>query len=562
MVVGLWCLLASCDPDSPQRHATEAAETLADVLWFTDEASRWGVDFVHQSGADGRYLLPEIMAGGVALLDVDGDGDLDLYLVQSGGLDELGQVVPNDGNILYLNEGDRFIRSTDSGHADQGYGVGVVVGDYDGDSDMDIYVTNVGANVLLRNDGRGRFVDVTKESGVGDDGFGTAGTFFDADNDGDQDLFLVNYIAWGIGIERQCHDYGTGVRNYCDPGNYDAPAQDRLYRNNGDGTFSDITRRAGLTSVTGNGLGTVSADFNGDGLLDLFVANDKTMNQLWINQGDLRFEDRAVEWGSATDDHGIAKAGMGIVTGDVDNDADLDVLVVNIEGETDSYFRNEGDYFVDATARVGLGSTSRRYTRFGVVLADLDNDGVLDLYEANGRVTYTPEPEDPADVYAEPNVLYRGQEMDLGIRFGVLPQGGLDQDVYQTSRGLALGDLNGDGSLDLIIANRDSRPNVLINQQREHEWVRVVAVDDRGIVPHALISGRPNGSERVLTRQVQMAGSYVAAHEPAAHFGLGSATGLVDVVVLWPDGEREAFGDLQSRGGVLQLVRGLGARVH
>ena len=562
MVVGLWFVLASCDPDSPQRHATEATETLADVLWFTDEASRWGVDFVHQSGADGRYLLPEIMAGGVALLDVDGDGDLDLYLVQSGRLDELGQVVPNDGNILYLNEGDRFIRSTDSGHADQGYGVGVVVGDYDGDTDMDIYVTNVGANVLLRNDGLGRFVDVTKESGVGDDGFGTAGTFFDADNDGDQDLFLVNYIAWGIGIERQCHDYGTGVRNYCDPGNYDAPAQDRLYRNNGDGTFSDITGRAGLTSVTGNGLGTVSADFNGDGLLDLFVANDKMMNQLWINQGDLRFEDRAVEWGSATDDHGIAKAGMGIVTGDVDNDADLDVLVVNIEGETDSYFRNEGDYFIDATARVGLGSTSRRYTRFGVVLADLDNDGVLDLYEANGRVTYTPEPEDPADVYAEPNVLYRGQEMDSGIRFGVLPQSGLGEDVYQTSRGLALGDLNGDGSLDLIIANRDSRPNVLINQQREHEWVRVVAADDRGIVPHALISGRPAGSERVLTRQVQMAGSYVAAHEPMAHFGLGSATGLVDVVVLWPDGERESFGDLQSRSGVLQLVRGLGAPVR
>lgn len=561
MVVGLWCLLASCDPDSPQRDATEAPETLTDVLWFTDEASRWGVDFVHQSGADGRYLLPEIMAGGVALLDVDGDGDLDLYLVQSGVLDELGQVEPNDGNILYLNEGHRFIRSTDPGHADQGYGVGVVVGDYDGDRDMDIYVTNVGANVLLRNDGLGRYVDVTEDSGVGDDGFGTAGTFFDADNDGDQDLFLVNYIAWGIGVERQCHDYGTGARNYCDPGNYDAPAQDRLYRNNGDGTFSDITRRAGLTSVTGNGLGTVSADFDGDGLLDLFVANDKTMNQLWINQGDLRFEDRALEWGSATDDHGIAKAGMGVVTGDVDNDADMDVLVVNIEGETDSYFRNEGDYFIDATARVGLGSTSRRYTRFGVVLADLDNDGVLDLYEANGRVTYTPEPEDPADVYAEPNVLYRGQEMDSGIRFEVLPQGGLGQDVFQTSRGLALGDLNGDGSLDLIIANRDSRPNVLINQQREHEWLRIVATDDQGIVPHALISGRLDGSERVLTRQVQMAGSYVAAHEPAAHFGLGSATGLVDVVVLWPDGERESFGDLQSRSGVLQLVRGLGAPV-
>ena len=152
--------------------------------------------------------------------------------------------------------------------------------------------------------------------------------------------------------------------------------------------------------------------------------------------------------------------------------------------------------------------------------------------------------------------------MDSGVRFGVLPQSGLGEDVYQTSRGLALGDLNGDGSLDLIIANRDSRPNVLINQQREHEWVRVVATDDRGIVPHALISGRPDGSERVLTRQVQMAGSYVAAHEPAAHFGLGAATGLVDVVVLWPDGERESFGDLQSRSGVLQLVRGLGAPIR
>ncbi len=548
-------MLVACDARTIEAPRQSAVAD--DVIWFVDETTERGIDFVHQSGADGRYLLPEIMAGGVALLDVDGDGDLDLYLVQSGGLDEQGEPKPNSGNVLFLNVGDRFQRSSVSGHADRGYGIGVVVGDYDNDADMDIYVTNVGANVLLQNDGSGRFVDVTRESGAGDEGFGTAGTFFDADNDGDLDLFVVNYIAWGIGVERQCQDYGTGVRNYCDPSNYDSPAQDRLFRNNGDGTFTDVTAGAGLTSVTGNGLGTVAADFNQDGLLDLFVANDKTMNQLWINQGQMRFVDESLAWGSGTDDHGIAKAGMGIVTSDMDNDADMDVLVVNIEGETDSFFRNEGDYFVDATARVGLGSTSRRYTRFGVVLADLNNDGVLDLFEANGRVTSTPEPEDVGDVYAEPNVLYQGNAV-TPQRFTVVDKAGIGDLVYRTSRGLAVGDINGDGALDLVVANRDASPEVLINLNEGNNSVRIKPVDKNGAVLHALVSGRVGNSQMILTRQVQVAGSYTAAHEPVAHFGLGAETTLAGVQVFWPDGTREYFGDVSASDGVLYLTRGDG----
>ena len=351
-----------------------------------------GIDFRHVPGASERYLMPEIMGGGAALLDVDGDGDLDAYLVQSGQSPVTASSSPAVGNQLFLNEGDgTFVPARESGAEDPGYGMGVTAGDYDNDGDIDLYVTNVGANVLLRNDGNGRFEDVTEFASVGDPGWGTAALFADLDNDDDLDLFVVNYVNWSLGIERDCYDYGTGARNYCDPDNYDAPTHDRLYRNDGDGTFTDVSIEAGLGGVRGNGLGAISADFDRDGRLDVFVANDKTMDRLWLNQGELLFRDEALLWGCAMDDHGVAKAGMGVAAADTDNDGDSELLVVNIEGETDSFFRNEGAYFTDATATVGLATTSRGYTRFGVALADFDNDGRLDLYEANGRVAYSPE---------------------------------------------------------------------------------------------------------------------------------------------------------------------------
>jgi enediyne biosynthesis protein E4 len=532
-LVLLTCLLAlvACNPGEPEEQA-----------WFHDEAQDRGLDFRHQSGASGEFLLPEIMGGGVALADVDGDADLDIYVIQSAG---------ESGNQLFINDGEaHFTRSEAAGFADTGYGMGVTAADYDNDGDVDFYVTNVGPNRLLRNRGDGSFEDVTAAAQVGDAGFSTAATFFDGDQDGDLDLFVVNYVDWRQGIERDCYDYGTGVRNYCDPGNYNRPDQDTLYRNNGDGTFTDISELAGLADAFGNGLGVISADFNGDGLADVFVANDKTMNQLWLNQGGLRFSNEALLWGCAMDDHGIAKAGMGVAAADVDDDGDVDLLVVNIEGETDSYYRNEGGYFADATAVVGLGTVSRGYTRFGVALADFDNDGVLDMYQANGRVTYSPEPE-AADIFAEPNVLLRG--LNNG-RFMPIPR---DDTLVHTSRGLAIGDVNHDGGLDMVVMNRDQIPYLLINRNPVRgNWVafNVVSIQGREALG-AVVTGRVN--DVVKSRGVQTAGSYLASHQPAVHFGLAGAQVIKGVVVHWPSGESETFGDY-NMGKTHRLQQGAG----
>ena len=535
-----------------------AACSPAPPPWFSEEAAERGVDFVHRSGFAGRPLLPEIMAGGVALADVDGDGDLDLYLIQSGRVG----ATPEDtraANALYLNQGDgRFRPAPDgAGAADRGYGMGVAAGDYDNDGDVDLYVTNLGPNTLLRNDGQGRFEDVTAHAGVGDPGWGTAAAFLDLDIDGDLDLFVVNYLNWTLAIEQDC--YATAFHiTYCGPNVYDAPAMDRLYRNNGDGTFTDATFSAGIDVAFGNGLGAVGADFNGDGLTDVFVANDTRVNQLWLNQGDMRFADECLLWGCAVDEHGIAKAGMGVAAADVDDDGDHDLLVVNLETQSDSYFRNEGTHFAHGTRAVGLGPPTMRHTRFGVVLADFDNDGYLDLYEANGKVQIS----GPAagDGYAEPNTLFRGIVGPGGVRFvEAAPAGGVWPALIHTSRAAAVGDLDGDGGLDLVVANRDAPPYVLMNRAQRGNWVRFQVLDSHGRDAHAATVAVTVGDRR-LRRDVQPAASYLASNDPRVHFGLADQTHARNVTVLWPGGERETFGDFAAGGGYA-LRRGTGDSV-
>ena len=511
--------------------------------WFREEAARRGVDFIHRSGHANRHLLPEIMAGGVALVDVDGDDDLDLYLVQSG---RIGAPGAESANRLYLNRGDgRFNEAPDAaGAADRGYGMGVAAGDYDNDGDADLYVTNLGPNTLLRNDGRGRFKDVTRQAGVGDAGWGTAAAFLDLDGDGHLDLFVVNYLNWTPAIEQDCS--ATALHpTYCGPNVYQAPAMDRLYRNNGDGTFTDATFAAGVNVAFGNGLGAVGADFNNDGRTDVFVANDTMLNQLWLNQGNLRFTDGCMVWGCAVDEHGIAKAGMGVAAADFDDDGDSDLLVVNLERQTDSLFRNEGAYFVDATRATGLSAPSMRHTRFGVALADFDNDGLLDLYEANGKVQLS----GPAqgDGYAEPNTLFRGvRTADGGFRFVELaPPANARPALVHTSRGVAVGDLDGDGGLDLVVANRDATPYVLMNRTKRGHWARFRVLTRHGRDAPAATVAASVGEAR-LRRDVQPAASYLASSHPHAHFGLGEHAQARDVEVIWPGGAREAFGDFAA----------------
>ena len=549
---------------APVSALAACTQETAQEAWFADEAAERGLGFRHESGAAGGYWIPEIMGGGVAVADVDGDADLDVYFVQSGQLPGSAPVADRAprGNRLYLNDGRGFFRlAADTGGEHPGYGMGVAAGDYDNDGDVDFYVTNVGANALLRNDGAGRFEDVAAAAGVADPAWGTAAAFADFDADGHLDLFVVNYLEWSPGVERDCYDYGTGARNYCDPGNYDMPAADRLFRNNGDGTFTDRSEHAGLHAAFGNGLGVAVADFNGDHRVDVFVANDQIVNQLWLNTGGMRFTDEAFAWGCAMDNHGIAKAGMGVAAEDVDADGDVDVLVVNIEGETDSFFRNEGGeggeggekgYFVDATAAVGLATISRRYTRFGVALADFDNDGHLDLYQANGRVSYSPEPE-AEDVFAEPNLLFRGL---AGGRFALkLPNG--HGGLIHTSRGVAAGDLNNDGGVDLVVANRDAAPYLLVNRvPKRGGWVGFRALNRAGRdALGATVSAQVAGVRQ--RREVQTAGSYLASRSPIARFGLGGRDSVRAVAVRWPSGAWEMFGAFAA-GAVHVLREGTG----
>jgi len=277
-------------------------------------------------------------------------------------------------------------------------------------------------------------------------------------------------------------------------------------------------------------------------------------NQLWLNRGDLRFEDESMLWGCAVDENGITKAGMGVAAADIDNDDDTDLLVVNLEQQTDSFFRNEGNYFVDATRAVGLGTSSLRYTRFGVALADFNNDGRLDLYEANGRIeSLNPS----AQEFEEPNTLYQGTNSIGEFRFEeVMPEGGVATPLIHTSRGLAVGDVNNDGGLDLLVVNKDAAPYLLINQLSRGQWARFRVVTSTGRDAHGASVSATVGATR-MRRDVQPSASYLASNDPRVHFGMGDETKIRDVIVTWPGGEQERFGDFKA-GATNLLKKGLG----
>jgi hypothetical protein len=388
---------------------------------------------------------------------------------------------------------------------------------------------------------------------VASSGWSTSAAFLDYDGDGDLDLIVAHYLNWQRSAEVECYSL-TGVPDYCAPKTYDLPTHSALYRNNGNGTFTDDTDRAGLRAATGNGLGVVAGDVNGDGLIDIFVANDGTPNHLWLNRAGARFENAALAMGCAIDLDGKPKAGMGVSLADVDDDGDLDLLVVNLDGESDSFYRNEKTFFRDDAAVIGLRTISRPFTRFGTALLDFDNDGLLDLYEANGRVgrQSTMFSSDP---YAEPNLLFRGV---AGPRFEeVTPRGGTTPLLVASSRAAAFGDIDNDGGIDIVVANRDARPYVLRNivTGRGH-WAMFRVLDEHGRDALGAELTIAVGA-RAVRRDVRAAYSYMASNDPRVHVGLGQDTSVKDVRVRWPDGRRERFGDVAA-DRITVLRRGAG----
>jgi hypothetical protein len=548
-VVAACILLAACGSGTPG-----APRTAGPAPWFTEEARARGIDFTWRSGHEQKFLFPEIMGGGAALFDLEQDGDLDLYFVQGGSV--LAAPDARPGNQLYRNRGDgRFEDvSAASGADDRGYGMGVAAGDVDENGSTDLYVTNLGANVLLANRGDLTFADAT--GNTGDPSWSTSAAFADLDRDGDLDLYVANYVRWSLSDERVCYSQPY-PEDYCSPRSYDAPAPDSLFRNDGRGSFSDVSAEAGLRTATGNGLGVLCSDFDGDGWTDVFVANDGMLNQLWRNRGGLRFEDVAVAAGCAADQDGRTKAGMGVAAGDLDFDGDEDLLVVNLGGESDSYYRNDGRVFSDRTPVRGLASTSRPFTRFGVGLMDFDQDGWLDLYQANGRVTRSAEVPGPRP-YDEANLLMRGG----GERFEeVLPRGGTERLLAATSRAAAFGDVDGDGAVDVVVVNRDAPAHLLANRVggRGH-WIAFHAREASGRdALGALLETRVDG--RRIRRCVRSAYSYCAASSALVHLGLGASTSLAaDVRVLWADGVEELFPGPFAGDARHELRRGSGRR--
>lgn len=524
----------------PDHSAAGAAST----PWFQDRTEASGVDFVHQSAPQPRYWLPEIATGGCGVLDFDNDGWLDLYFVQGGDLAPDADSPPALTNKLYRNlQGFRFEDVTErAGVGDTGYGMGCACGDFDNDGDVDLYVTNVGPNVLYLNNGDGTFTDCTAAAGVGDPSWGTSAAFADADSDGDLDLFVVNYIRWSEQMNIECFS-ASGERDHCGPNSYRLPAPDTLYRNNGDGTFSDVSQSAGIHTVFGNGLGIACGDFTGDGKLDFYVANDGMPNQLWVNGGDGSFRDEAIPLGCAVNAVGQSEAGMGVQALDLDNDDDLDLFMSHLRQETNTFYRNEGSWFEDVSAAVGLGGPSFEYTGFGLGFADFNHDGHLDLYLANGRVKRASTHENPRDVYAEINLVFRGT--DTGRFEEQLPRGGTGKRLVDTSRAAAFGDLDNDGAIDVIVANKDARAYVLRNRAGTNgNWIKLRVLEGARVALDAKVTVESAG--RIQRRRVERAYSYQASNSPLVHVGLGTATAVARVTVTWPDGTQQQFGPLAS----------------
>ena len=529
---------------------------------FSDITHEAALDFVHEAGIDSGYAMPQITGSGGGFLDYDNDGDLDIYLVNGSRSESASDSGFFARNRLFRQEDDgTFTDVTDaSGLGDAGYGMGIAAGDMDNDGNTDIYVTNVGSDALYRNNGDGTFSDVTLEAGIANLDWGTSVVFFDLDVDGFLDIYVANYLQYDSSVV--CTDE-AGRRDYCGPQIFTSNP-DVIYRNNGNGTFTDVSDAAGISRISSKGLGVVSADFNDDGYPDIYVANDGEPNYLWINQGDGTFEEEALILGAAVNMLGRAEAGMGIGMNDLDNDGDWDLFVTHLRGESNTLYRNVGGRaFQDDASASRLGGISIPFTGFGTGFLDFDNDGDLDLAVVNGRVTRGPLLDESTlgdywAPYAEPNLLFENE--GAGLFRDVSESVPALSEHPENSRGLALGDVDNDGDVDLLVTTGGGRARLLRNDTRGGHWLLVRAFDPA--LRRDAFGSRVSvtAGDRQYHRIVTPGYSFLSTSDPRVHFGLGNASGLVEVVVRWPDDTRESFGGIEI-DRIVTLEKGSGVLI-
>ena len=510
----------------------------APAVTFVDVARSAGITFQHDNAASTEKYLIETMGSGCGWIDFDQDGWLDLYLVNGAATNVYRPARPLR-SALYRSNGDgTFTDVTDkAGVGAQGlFGMGLAVGDFDNDGFPDLFVCGYGRSILYHNNGNGTFTDVTSPAGVANAGrWASSAAWFDYDNDGRLDLVIANYVDWSPERNFYCGDRGPGMRSYCHPDDFH-PEAPTLFHNNGDGTFSDVSKSSGLAAKPGNGLGVVTFDYDNDGWQDIFIANDHMPNSLFHNNRNGTFSEVAYLAGVAVSADGQFEAGMGTDAADTTNDGRLDLTVMHLDMQLARLYRNLGDgTFEDATARSKLSYNTFHMSEFGTKFFDYDNDGWRDLFMANGHVLDNIQRYRAEVSYAEPKLMFRNT--GGGIFENVSNQLGSDFVLPRVSRGAAVADFDNDGDLDILVNNCGQAPQLLRNDggNRNH-WLEILLIGTKSNRDGVGARVKLVAGDLVLYDQRKGGMSYQSAQDPRLHFGLGAHTKIDSIEIEWPSG--------------------------
>lgn len=505
---------------------------------FIDITEKSGITFKHVNGASKDKIMVETFGSGVAWIDYNNDGFIDLFFANGA---DLKNKLESPGNVLMRNTGKGTFVDTSSQAGiigNKGFSTGVAVGDYDNDGWLDIYLTGFETNQLLHNNHDGTFSDLTLKAQVKGGGWSSSAGFFDYDKDGDLDLYVVRYLDYLPKDDPYCGLKKDGWRMYCDPRNFDG-ITDILYRNNSDGTFIDASKAAGIANPAGKGLGVAFGDINNDGWQDIYIANDTVRNFLYLNKGNGTFSDIAYSANAGYDPNGKPRAGMGVDIADYDNDGFLDLFVTNFSEEFNGLFHNNGDLtFNDIAEESGLAS-SFLYLGFGTKFFDFDNDGDLDIYVANGHVIDNVELYHKHLTYKQTDLLYQNNN---GRFTDISKRGGAGLQINHVGRGAAAGDFDNDGDLDLIVTNNGDKPTLLRNDGgNQKNWLMISA---RGKESNSFGIGariRIETSSSIQAREINNASSYLSSNDVRLHVGLGSDSQVKRLTIIWPSGKKQVM---------------------